>query len=210
VAASSLALRLYHRPGSRSERVRWLLSELGAAYELTELTQADQATDEHRRRHPLGRVPVLDDGQGPVYESTAICLQLADLDPDAALIPPVGSHGRALVYQWALFAMTELESALADVSYGTAAGDGRGAGAQYPEPGPDLVAAASRRFRAAARVVDDALAGHEYLVGDRFGVADVVVGSVLSWADDVALLGDDFPGLSAYLRRLRARSGYAY
>ena len=52
-------------------------------------------------------------GDGTVmFESAAICLQLADLNPDAGFIPPVGSAERALVYQWVLFGMTELEGPL--------------------------------------------------------------------------------------------------
>ncbi len=102
-------------------------------------------------------MPVLDDGEGPIFESAAICLQLADLHADSGLAPPTGSHDRALVYQWAFFAMTELESPLADVSYGTHAGDGRGGDVRYPEPGAEQVAAATARFHAAAQVVEHAL-----------------------------------------------------
>jgi glutathione S-transferase len=159
-----------------------MLGEVGAPHELVVVTQAEQAGAAHRRRHPLARVPVLDDGEGPVFESAAICLQLADLHADAALMPPTGSHERALVYQWAFFAMTELESPLADVSYGTSAGDGRGGDVRYPQPGREQVAVATARFRAAARAVEDALGDNDYLVANRFGVADVLVGSVVAWA----------------------------
>jgi glutathione S-transferase len=108
--------------------------------------------------------------------------------------------------------MTELEAPLADLSYGTSAGDGRGSGMRYPQPGPEQVAAATARFRAAARVVEHALddPSHDYLVANRFGVADVLVGSVLAWADDVGLLSQDHPKLCGYLKRLRARPAYAY
>jgi glutathione S-transferase len=187
-----------------------MLGEVGAAYELAVLTSTDQAEEAHRRRHPLARVPVLDDGEGPIFESAAICLQLADLHADTGLVPPTGSHDRALVYQWAFFAMTELESPLADVSYGTHAGDGRGGDARYPEPGTEQVAAATARFHAAAQVVEHALGENDYLVADRFGVADVLVGSVLAWADDVGLVDHDYPALAEYLTRLRARPAYAY
>jgi glutathione S-transferase len=64
-------------------------------------------------RHPLGRVPALELDDGTVmFESAAICLQLADLHPDAGVIPPLGSAERALVYQWVLFGMAELEAPL--------------------------------------------------------------------------------------------------
>lgn len=89
-----------------------------------------------------------------MFESAAICLHLADLHADAGLMPPTGSHDRAFVYQWAFFAMTELESPLADLSYGTSAGGGRDGDVRYPEPGREQVAAGTARFRAAARAVE--------------------------------------------------------
>jgi glutathione S-transferase len=47
-----------------------------------------------------------------MFESAAICLQLADLNPGAGLIGPLGSTGRGLVYQWVVFAVSELEAPL--------------------------------------------------------------------------------------------------
>jgi len=187
-----------------------MLGELGAEHELAAVAQTEQASAAHRRRHPLARVPVLDDGAGPIFESAAICLHLADLYPEARLLPPVGSHERALAYQWAFFAMTELEAPIADVSYGTASGDGRGGDVRYPQPSREQVAAATTRFGAAARVVEDALGDGDYLVAERFGVADLLIGSVLAWADDVGLLTHDHPKLTKYLTALRARPTYAY
>ncbi len=103
-------MRLYHAPGSRGTRVVWTLEEIGEPYEVAIVTREDRSSDEHRRRHPLGRVPALelDDGR-TMFESAAICLHLADLYPDAGLIAPVGTFERALTYQWSVCAMTEVE-----------------------------------------------------------------------------------------------------
>jgi glutathione S-transferase len=77
-------MRLYHMPGSRSTRVLWMLEEIGVPYEVTLMTREERKTAEHIVRHPLGRVPVveLDDGS-LLFESAAICMQLADLHPEA-------------------------------------------------------------------------------------------------------------------------------
>jgi glutathione S-transferase len=86
-------------PRTRSSRVLWLLEEIGTPYELTEIQGAQRRSVEHLARHPLGRVPALELGDGTtMFESAAICLQLADLNLDAGLIPSVGSPERALVY----------------------------------------------------------------------------------------------------------------
>src|SRR5881227_560918 len=105
--------RLYYMPRTRSIRVLWMLEEIGKEYDLTQIAGAERRSAEHLRRHPLGRVPALELGDGTtMFESAAICLQLADLNPGAGLIPPLGSSERALVYQWVIFAMAELEAPL--------------------------------------------------------------------------------------------------
>src|SRR5215212_4436351 len=110
-------------PNSRSTRVVWLLEEVGAAYEVTLMSREDRKTEEHLQRHPLGRVPVVDDGEGTIFESLAILLHIADLNPDAGAIPPPGTHERALVYQWCSVGMTELEPALLELWAARRAGD---------------------------------------------------------------------------------------
>jgi glutathione S-transferase len=184
-------MRLYHLPPSRSTRVLWLLEEIGQPYELTVMKGEDRQTDEHRRRHPLGRVPVLEDDEGFLFESAALCLHLADLHPDAQLNWPLATHERALVYQWTVFAMTELEPAIIEAR-------------RHREDDPARAQAGVERFQAAAAAVEQALDGHEYLVGDRFSVADIVCGAVLIIANS-AQLTDELPNIEAYIERLEAR-----
>ena len=184
-------MRLYHLPPSRSTRVLWLLEEIGQPYDLTVMKGEDRQTDEHRRRHPLGRVPVFEDDEGFLFESAALCLQLADLYPDAQLNWPLGTHERGLVYQWTVFAMTELEPAIIEAR-------------RHREDDPARAQVGVERFQAAAAAVEQALDGHEYLVGDRFSVADLVCGAVLIFAKGAGL-SDELPNIEAYLERLEAR-----
>ena len=105
--------RLYYMPRTHSSRVLWLLAEIDAPCELVKLAPEQRQSVEHLARHPLGRVPALELDDGTVvFESAAICLQLADLHPEAGVIGPLGSPERALVYQWVLYGMTELEAPL--------------------------------------------------------------------------------------------------
>jgi glutathione S-transferase len=181
-------------PRTRSARVLWLLAEIGAPYELTKLAPAERRGGEHLARHPLGRVPALELDDGTVmFESAAICLQLADLNPQAGLIGPLGSAERALAYQWVLFAMTELETPLyrwiREVAADTAD------------------ASSSERFEQAAAAIETALDSHDWLVADRFGVADVLCVSVLGSARSRELLGP-WPGLVAYVERGESRPAF--
>jgi glutathione S-transferase len=182
-------MRVFHRPTSRSHRVVWMLEELGVDYEVMLFTRADALTDEHRVRHPLGRVPVLEIDGRFLFESAALCMHLADLYPEADLIPAPGTYERACVYQWALFAMTEIEPGL--IGFNRASDDeGR--------------EAARERFRSATAVLESTLEGHEYLVAERFSVADVIAGSVAGDGGPRGLL-EGLPNVAAWDARLRAR-----
>jgi glutathione S-transferase len=174
-----------------------MLEEIGKPYELTQIAGAERRSAEHRARHPLGRVPALELGDGTtIFESAAICLQLADLNPDARLIPSVGSSERAVVYQWVLFSMTELEGPLfrwlRELAEGEDAAD----------------SGAADRFAQAAAAIDSALGDREWLLGEQFTVADVLCASVLAGASSRGLLSP-WPGLEAYVNRSEARPAYA-
>ncbi len=184
-------MRLYHGPRTRSLRVLWALEETGGPFELTVLSRDDRADDAHRARHPLGQVPVLEDEGGFLFESGALCLHVADSYPEAKLIGPPGSHERGLVYQWIFLAFTELEP-------------GFGAYVKDRENDPERAAAARERFRRAADVFERALDGHDFLVGDRFTVADVVCGELLGVCRGAGLT-DGLPNIAAFLERVEAR-----
>ena len=109
-------MRLHHQPRSRSTRVLWLLEELGIPFDLTVMSRETKQTPEYRALHPLGRSPVLEEEGGPVFESAALILHIADQNLDAGLIAPLGSHERALQYQWCFFGMTDIEGALMDIA----------------------------------------------------------------------------------------------
>ena len=200
--------RLYYMPRTRSSRVLWLLEEIGAPYELTELPGAQRRSAEHLARHPLGRVPALELGDGTViFESAAICLHLADLNPDAGLIGSVGSPERALAYQWSLFAMTELQAPL----FAWIRELGSAPSSPAPEsvsPARESVSPARERFAAAATALAAVLDGSGWAIRGRFTVADVLCASVLAGAHSRGLLAQ-WPGLRSYVERGEARPAYA-
>src|SRR5438309_7902878 len=189
------APRLYYMPRTRSARVLWLLEEIGEPYELTEIAGTQRRSAEHLRRHPLGRVPALELRDGTtMFESAAICLQLADLNPTAGLIAPLGSPERALVYQWVVFAVAELEGPLlrwiGELGEGTT-----------ESPAHD-------RFAQAAATIESALGERDWLLDSHFTVADVMCASVLQGARSRELLRP-WPSLEAYVQRCETRPAYA-
>jgi len=185
--------RLYQREGAgRPPRVRWALEEAGAPYEYVVMDSEVGRGEEHARRHPLGRVPVLESDEGLLFESAAICLHIADLHPDAGLIPAIGTYERAQVYQWTLFAMTELEPAMIRAYSARRRTDA------------DATAAADVRLVKVFDVLGSALDGHAYVVGDRFTIADVVVGGVCESARHYDVLPSS-PNVRPYLEHLDTR-----
>jgi glutathione S-transferase len=189
-------LHVYHREhAGRPRRVLWMLEEIGEPYELTIMNWEQGSGEAHRARHPLGRVPVLQLDDGYVFESAAVCLHLGDLYPDAGLIGDVGTYGRALDYQWSIFAPSELEPPLIE-------------GAIFRDTDPERSEKARGRFWKAAEAVAQSLDGEEYLVQGRFGVADVLVSTALSFARRAQFPEPFPPVLDDYVTRLFERPAY--
>jgi glutathione S-transferase len=186
--------RIYYMPRTRSNRVLWALHEIGEPFESTRIAPEERRSPEHLARQPLGRVPAfeLDDGT-VMFESAAILLQLGDLYPDSGLLPAPGTAERALAYQWAIFGMTELEGPLYRWLGERREGIEESAG--------------SARFSDAAAVIAAALEGREWLLGDRFTVADIVCVGVLGSADARGLL-EPWPRLREYVAAGESRPAH--
>ncbi len=187
---------LYYVPKTRATRARWVLEELGLPHRLVRLDAAagETKTEAHARRHPLQHVPVLETSDGALFESCAICLQLA---AGSELLPPDGSRGRGLVYQWVFFGVTELEGLL-----------GRLSAERKKQPRDEARAARlEAKLQRPLAALDAALRGRDWLVGGRFTVADVVCGALLVWADRLELLAR-LPAAQAFVRRVEAREAY--
>jgi glutathione S-transferase len=193
-------ITLYHSPRSRSVRPRWLLEEVGAAYDLVTVDLAGQRSEAHRRVHPHGQVPALVDGDLALIESAAICLHLADKFPAAALAPPLGTPERARYYQWVVYAIGTLEPPVLQVFMHAV---------QLPEAERSAaqLAAGRARFAEVAAVIADGLGNGPYLLGAPFTAADIMIGSTLAWASFMGLL-DAQPALGAYVERLMQRPAY--
>jgi glutathione S-transferase len=189
-------LRVYHRDGAgRPIRVVWALEEAGADYELVTITAEEGRSAAHRARHPLGRVPVLEDEQGPMFESTALVFYVAEHYPEAGMLPPPATHERTVVQGWSIFAMTELEAPAIE-------------SARQREANPEASAKAAGRCGDAVAVLEGALSGTPpYLVGSRFSVADIVAGGVLGVAVRVGAI-EPSPTSAGYMESLAARPAW--
>jgi len=97
-----MTLKLHFAPNSRASRISWLLEELELPYELNAMAfhPKDLKSDEHRSRHPLGRIPVLEDGDVSIYESGAIVEYILERHKNGGLKPAVDAPNYPYYLQW--------------------------------------------------------------------------------------------------------------
>ncbi|GIW44889.1 MAG: glutathione S-transferase [Candidatus Binatia bacterium] len=192
-------IKLYHAARTRSVRPRWLLEEMGVPYELVrlDLGQKEHKRPEYLAIHPHGTVPALVDGNLALMESSAICMYLADKFADKGMAPNPGTPERGLYYQWMVYAVATLEPPLVQIFQHTML-------LPEAERSPKALQEAQEKFREVARVLTEALQGKDYLVGNRFTAADIMIGSTLIWAALMGLLADQ-PVLATYVQRLQER-----
>jgi glutathione S-transferase len=192
-------IELYGSPNSSSARTRWMLEEVGVSYEYRRVdTRAGQSrTPEYLRMYGGGRVPVLRDGDVVLGESMAINFYLAEKYGPELL--PKGLIERAHAMQWSFWAITMLQTDLLTVMF-----DGM---KPKESRNPEAVDAAKKRLTPLLTHLDQSLTNREYLVANRFTVADCNAGSVANLARATGLLAP-LPNALAWMERLAARSAF--
>jgi glutathione S-transferase len=167
-------IKLYGVPASRASRSLWMLEELGVEYENVPISFAGEAQKpDFLKINPNGKIPALDDGGTVLFESMAINLYLAEKYGRGTLWPAsVADHGRC--YQWSVWAMTEGEPPAMSVLLNRAF---------LPADQRDEAEARAGEEALAKPlgVLDAALEGRPWLLGDAFTVADLNVAGVVSW-----------------------------
>jgi glutathione S-transferase len=106
-------ITLYYATQSRSIRALWMLEEIGRPYERVkvDIRGRDHPRPDFLKVSPLGKVPVIVDGETSVAESGAVLLYLTERFPEARLAPPPGDPARGRFLQWLFFAAGVIEPA---------------------------------------------------------------------------------------------------
>jgi glutathione S-transferase len=162
--------------------------------------KGENRTPEYLQIHPHGAVPALEDDGQVFIESGAICMYLADKFEDRGLAPPPGTPARGVYYQWMFYTMVTLEPPLIDIFMHSKL---------LPEEKrqPKVLEAARDKGKNISQIVDRALAGKEFIVGDRFTAADVLLGATLIWGHYFGM-SEGFPAIQSYVARMLARPAY--
>jgi glutathione S-transferase len=183
---------------TRTSRVIWMALELGLDFEHNNFHYCTGGTQtpEFLAINPNGTLPAIQDGDLCLFESIAINLYLAN--KHGGELAPKDAAELGLAMQWSFWAVTEVE---------TAALDALKHRLLLPEDERDevAVAAAAEKLAKPLAVLDGALADREYLVGDRFTVADLNTAAVAGWAKFARLDLSAWPNLTAWLDRCLGR-----
>ena len=186
-------LVLYTNPQSRGRIARWMLEEVGQPYRTEILEYATtMKAPAYLAINPMGKVPALRHGDTVVTETAAICAYLADAFPQARLAPPAGDRLRGPYYRWLFFTAGPLEAAVSNKALGFVVPPERERMMGYG------------RIEQAMSVLEAALSGSDFLVGDSFTAADLYVGSHLGFGMMFGTI-EKRPAFERYWQRLSAR-----
>ena len=195
-------LTLHFAPNSRASRILWLLEELELPYELNHMAfhPKDLKSDEHRARHPLGRVPVLDDGDISIYESGAIVEYILERHKNGGLKPAVDSPLFPEYLQWFHYCEGMVMPPVNTIVVQTLL---------LPPDRRDetVLGQAQRLLTKAWAPVEEAMAGKDYLIGD-FSGADIMLGHACFMSNRLGCITDEMPNLKGYVERIAARPAF--
>jgi glutathione S-transferase len=190
-----MTMRLYFTPGACSLAPHIALREAGLDFELEQVdlqTKRTKSGADYTEVNPKGYVPALrlDDGQ-VLTEAATILQYVADQKPESGLAPAPGSIERYRLQEWLNFIATELHKGFSPLwkpdtpeAYKTVVKDNL-----------------AKRFSH----LDQRLAGNQYLVNDRFTVADAYAFVIANWAKHFGIDLAPWPNLAAHRDRVAAR-----
>jgi glutathione S-transferase len=195
-------LKLHHAPNSRSVRIVWLLEELGLPYALERYTLAgaDMRTPEFRALNPMGRVPILEDGDVMLNESGAITEYVLSRHAPGQLRPDAQDAEYPAYLQWLHFSegmlMPPVNSYMVETFF------------LPPERQSEEHAKRAKKLMGRMLgAVEAGLDGRDWLAG-AFSGADIMTGSAVVSVLNIGVPADELPRVQAYAERIKARPAF--
>jgi glutathione S-transferase len=192
--AARQAITLYHSPASRAFTAYWLLEELGVPFTVktVDIRKGEQKQPAYLKLNPAGKVPTLTDGPVIVSENPAIAIYLADRYGYGTLAPRIEDADRGAYLKWMVYSSAVVDPVASLHEQ------------KIDLPGYNFSFGA---FDDMVQVLTGVLKDREYLLGDRFSAADVVLGGTLSRLLYQKVL-PEAPVLLDYNERLTARAAF--
>jgi glutathione S-transferase len=189
-------MKLYWAPQTRSPRAFWMLEEAGVEYEaeFVDIRAEDRKDSESfRAASPMGKVPAIVDGDVQMSESAAICLYIADRYCGGKLAPALDDSLRGKFLYWIMYTPAVIEPAMSEKFNSVESNRGRSGWGD---------------FDSMIQTFDDGLGNNEWILGDQFSAADVMLGSSAVFLRMFDMLPAT-SNLGAYADRCLARPAYA-
>lgn len=189
-----MPITLHHHPFTRAGGIVWMLEEVEVDYTLAfvDIMSGAHKTPELLALNPMGKLPILTDGDAVVTEGAAIGLYLADRYASGRLAPALDDPARGTYLRWSLFSPSVIEP-------GSMA---KAAGWEY-KPGTAGWGAYDVMLDAVTAAIGDG----PFLLGDRFTMADMIFGGTLRFMLDFGMM-EKRPVFTDYVERLTKRPAF--
>jgi glutathione S-transferase len=186
-----MTITLYHHPFSRAANVVWMLEEIGVEHSLryVDLLAGEHKSPELTALNPMGKLPILTDGDTVVTETAAIGLYLADRYAPGRLAPALDDPRRGTYLRWSLFSPSVVEPGLS----------AKAAGWEYRP-----AQAGWGTHEALLDTLESAIEGRDFLLGADFSMADVILGGTVRFMLQFGML-EPRPAFQQYAERLAER-----
>ena len=206
-------LTIYGVYRSRASRVYWMAEELGLEFLSVPVLQARRLADPLSQEaplnthspdfatvNPMSQIPSIKDGNLVMHESLAINLYLARKYGGPLSGETVEEDG--LLTMWTVWAASQVEPQTVRIvlTYDN--------GLENSEDGKQTIAVACRALRKPLAALESQLAGRQWIVGDRFTVADLNIAEVLRYAQSEEALFQAYPHIMAWIERCQSRPAY--
>ena len=195
-------LTLHFSSNSRAQRVLWLLEELQLEYNLNKIKfhPSELKSDEHRKRHPLGRVPVLEDEKITIYESGAIVEYLIARHSNGELKPEVSDPAFPNYLQWFHYCEGMIMPPMNTIVVHTLI---------LPEErrNEEVLRQAKNLLTKALLPVNQLLEKNKYLI-DKFSGVDFMLGHSLYMSNKLKCVSDEMINIKNYLSLINEREAF--
>ena len=195
-------IKLYLTPGTRAGRVAWLLEELEIEYDLEILPFSKEGlkSPEHRSRHALGRVPVIEDGDISIFESGAIIQYILDKYGDGRLKPDINSDEYPYYLQWFHYCEGMVMPPMNQIVVQTIL--------LPPDRRDETVLKQAQNLLTKSLLpINQNLEDKEYLIG-KFSGADVMLGHACFMANRLGCVGEELSAIKSYVERISTRPAF--
>ena len=195
-------LTLHFSSNSRAQRILWLLEELKLQFSLNiiKFHPSELKSDEHRKRHPLGRVPVLEDEEIIIYESGAIVEYLIARHSDGELKPKTSDPSFPNYLQWFHYCEGMIMPPMNTIVVHTLI---------LPEERRDeeVLRQAKNLLTKALVPVNQLLENNKYLIG-KFSGVDFMLGHSLYMSNKLKSVSDEMINIKRYLSLIGERKAF--